>query len=185
MAGDWSQVVCIASGPSLTVEDCEAVRQWRDPEAGRRVIAVNRCFEIAPWADALYAMDRAFWTVYRAQVRAVFAGKLYCRHAGIAGVQRYAGMKPLQSNSGAAAIELAVHLGAKRIVLLGYDAKYQGERRHWHADHPKPLGNAGSVKKWPAHFERIAKTVRAEIVNASRDTAIKAFPVVDLESALV
>ena len=36
------------------------------------------------------------------------------------------------SNAGYQAINLAVHLGAKRIVLLGYDMKVDGNRTNWH-----------------------------------------------------
>ena len=53
-------VVCIATGPSLTVEQCETVRQWRERD-GCRVIAINDAYLLAPWADALYFADVRWW----------------------------------------------------------------------------------------------------------------------------
>src|SRR5690348_256930 len=59
LRGRWtgSHVVCIASGPSLTADQCEQVRKWRQEETQeqekRRVIVVNTTYQIALWADAL------------------------------------------------------------------------------------------------------------------------------------
>ena len=52
--------VCIASGPSLTLEQCEIVRQWRERD-GCRVIVVNDAYLLAPWADAMYFADVRWW----------------------------------------------------------------------------------------------------------------------------
>jgi hypothetical protein len=94
--GRWrgATVVCIASGPSLTADDCEAVRRWRvDAGAGtrqegsgdasgeqgstRRVIAVNNSFERAPWADAIYGCDRKWWVRYAKPVRKICTGEFW------------------------------------------------------------------------------------------------------------
>lgn len=88
-------------------------------------------------------------------------------------------------NSGAGAMALAERFGARRIILLGYDCKISGGKTHWHGDHPKPLGNAGSVGKWPAQFADMAGQLgHVDIVNATRDTALKHWPEVSLEQAL-
>ena len=54
--------VCIASGPSLTPEDVQAVKEWRDAGKGK-VIVVNTTFRAAPWADAMFAMDAKWWPI--------------------------------------------------------------------------------------------------------------------------
>jgi hypothetical protein len=83
-------------------------------------------------------------------------------------------------------------------VLFGMDSKWWKEyhkevdsvftgRKHWHADHPKPLGNGASIKKWPGYFADVAKNARRqgiEILNASRSTALTCFPRVTLEDVL-
>lgn len=70
--------------------------------------------------------------------------------------------------------------------MLGYDCKHAADgKRHWHGDHPKGLGNAGSVGKWPAQFRDVAQRLHGvEIVNATRDTALTIWPQVPLEEAL-
>ncbi|HWI12242.1 MAG TPA: hypothetical protein VNU48_12990 [Burkholderiaceae bacterium] len=63
-------VVILASGPSLTVEQCEQVQVWCKSAGGaggagaeqmRRCIAINTTFRRAPWADVLYACDAPWW----------------------------------------------------------------------------------------------------------------------------
>src|SRR3954471_17375074 len=54
-----STVLCVACGPSLTREDVEACR-GRLP-----VLVVNDAYQLAPWADALYAADDHWWHAHR------------------------------------------------------------------------------------------------------------------------
>lgn len=128
-------------------------------------------------------MDRQFWDVYGREVReSGFAGALVTCQA-LAGLQRI----PTEGvgNSGAGAVMLAARRGARRVVLLGYDCQYDGKRKHWHADHKRPLGNAGSVAKWPDQFRGLARYLGGvEVLNASRATALDCFPRVTLEEAL-
>ena len=180
-------VVCIASGPSLTAEDVEMVKQWRGDR--RSVIVANATFRAAPWADAMYAMDRKFWDVYRSEIVQVFQGLKYC---GTCLPATYGAMYVMphemttHGNSGAACVSLAVHCGAKRVIMLGFDCQHDGKKTHWHDDHPSPLGNARTVNKWPAKFRALAARIgaKAEVVNASRRTALTMFPRVDLAEAL-
>lgn len=180
-------VVVIASGPSLTAEDCEAVRA-----AGLPTFVTNTTFLRCPWADVLVAFDSKWWKTYRAEVGAVFKGRQF-RCAG----QRFTpGERPPAAllkfrgfgNSGTAAISLAALAGARRVVLLGCDAQFSGGQSHWHGDHPEGLSNARSVARWPAKFEQVAAYAKAkgcEVVNASRETALTCFPRVDLEAELL
>lgn len=70
--------------------------------------------------------------------------------------------------------------------MLGYDCKFADDgRRHWHGDHPKGLGNAGSVDRWPSQFKDVSLRLKhLQIVNATRDTALTYWPKVSLEDAL-
>ena len=184
----WHTVFCLASGPSLTPEDCEAVRAWRSQEEGRGVIVTNTTFRAVPWADALYAMDEVWWRFHRREVADCFRGELFS-HGHRPGVVRvrhpYLGAQG--QNSGAGAIAVAHRFGARRAYLLGYDCQHTGGRTHWHGDHAKGsgVGNAGSVDSWPAQFKDLLRFVPGlEIINCSRATALSVFPRASLEDVL-
>lgn len=180
---EWAEVVCIASGPSLTAGDVELVRQWLLAAPGRAVIVTNTTYQLCPWATALYAMDRAWWDVYQDDVKQKFPGKTFTAVRGCYYVQ--AAGSEHGGNSGIGAIYLAVAKGARRVMLLGYDCKADAGKKHWHADHPKPLKNAGRIKDWPAMFSKAAADLAAvSIVNCSRSTALQCWPVVSLEDGL-
>lgn len=53
-------MVCIACGPSLTLEQLEMIRAARERDA-IRVIVVNDNYLVAPWADLCYFADRKWW----------------------------------------------------------------------------------------------------------------------------
>lgn len=138
-------------------------------------------------------MDGAWWEVHHAEVARTFRGE---RFSSCATSSRY-GMKRLggdghrfnpQGNSGAAAILLALLMGARRVVLLGYDCQHTGGRAHWHGDHPPgTAGNAGirTLRKWPGQFRAVAKQAGAvPIINCTRETALDVFPRGELEQAL-
>lgn len=128
-------------------------------------------------------MDRDWWKVHRGEVE-TFEGELISPHPNCFGARRVA-VGIAYRNSGAGAIALAAHFGATRIILLGYDCQKTEGKAHWHGDHPRGLGNAGSVAKWPAQFQKLAQDYRGlDIVNATRHTALTCFPLVQLEYAL-
>lgn len=181
----WSVVVCIASGPSLTVEDCAAVKTWREVSGveGRAVICTNTSFRLAPWADVLFAMDRAWWYEHMPEVKRRFSGELAALNQAAHDVVPWR-IKDYR-NSGAAAVALAIKRGASRVILLGYDLQYTGGRRHWHGDHPACLGNADRITTWPAQFARLRQDYPSiDIINCSRETALTVFPRADLQVTL-
>ena len=122
--------------------------------------------------------------MYGKEASATFEGNRYtarCDDRHCEKVQFYC-----SENSGAGAISLADLFGARKIILLGYDCKYDDDgKRHWHGNHPKELGNAGSLPKWFGHFDDIAKRVtHCNVINATRDTALTMWPRIPLEEAL-
>lgn len=129
-------------------------------------------------------MDRSWWEVYWREVARVFKGRKVCHFRNEFGADRV--RFPHGGNSGAGAISLAAHLGARRIVLLGYDCQHAPDgRRHWHGDHPKQLRNAGAVERWPEQFRAVRDRLSGvEIINASRASALDMFPRADLEDVL-
>jgi hypothetical protein len=163
---NWDRCFVIASGPSLTEEDIEIVRNM-----DVKVIVTNDTWRIVPWADVLFFHDRKWWNHYKDEID--FKGEIVT-WIDVKDPRVTRERIKAYGNSGAGAISLAVHYGCKWIGLLGVDCQYDDDKRHWHGDHPKPLGNARSVKKWHSQFANIP-VGDVEVVNYSRNTALTCF----------
>lgn len=179
--------VCLASGPSLTPDDVETVREWRKGSEDRVVIVANTTFRIAQWADAVFAMDRKWWEFHYVEVVEKFDGRrLTTANLGTEyNVEKLA----VQSyrNSGAGCVSVAVSQGARSIALLGYDCMPDDGKTHWHGSHPVGLSDAKTIKVWPLIFDRLAKDMKrngVDVVNASRRTALKCFDRGDIAELL-
>lgn len=85
-------------------------------------------------------------------------------------------------NSGYQAMNLAVQLGAKKIILIGYDMSTNGQS-HWHGEHPSNV--RPPVESFIPHFESFnAEKYGVEIINCTPDSKLIAFPMMELEVAL-
>lgn len=174
--------VCIASGPSLTQEDCELV-------AGLPTIVVNNSWKMVSNPAAVhFAGDRAWWDNHHKTMPRE-GRECYTRSATAARVYNlklFVGL-PGKFNSGQKAIELAAHLGATEVILVGYDCSVKNGL-HWHGQHAGVgLKNPGtnSVREWHGEFlEMITKVKLPPVINASRTTELKCFPIMSLEDAL-
>lgn len=168
--------------------------------AGRaRVLVINDSWRAAPWADLLYACDDNWWNHHRGAPG--FLGQKWTQDARAAerwrlrfiasraepGLCRDPAAIHQGGTSGYQALNLALHLGARRILLLGYD--YRGA--HWFGQHPAPLTNARD-DEWPARaavFDRAALDISRfwpgiEVINCSPVSRIGAFPKGDLADVL-
>ena len=184
-------VVCLGGGPSLTAEDVAAVR------SRAVVVAINDVYKLAPWAEVLYAADAKWWKWHHGAPS--FPGMKFTLQPEAA---RWPGVQVLQNtgergletaptglrtgrNSGYQAINLAVHLGATRVLLLGYDMGPDGTKTHWFGDHPDKAPSPYAV-----FLERFGdlvvplRQVGVEVINCSRRTALTTFPRLTLEEAL-
>jgi hypothetical protein len=177
-----STVVCIASGPSLLAADVERCR-------GLRVLAVSNAIALCPWADAHYAADCKWWDWHEDLANAPHPPKFsvsgivkrkYFRTiqhliiAGSVGLDYRPTHVMTGGHSGYTAINLAMHLGARRIILLGYDMQRgpQGEE-HFFGDHPDRTHLAYTARcKAYASLLRYLTPRGISIVNATRETAI-------------
>ncbi len=188
--------VAIASGPSLSQADIRTVQIARG-EGRCKVAVINRTWELAPWADLLYASDARWWdSEFNPGAR--FNGEKHtlsastARRLGIQGSQASASWSndPARVFSGGLSgiqlINLLAHR-ADRVVLLGYDMQYQGARRHWHSDYDSARGfpNVPNLADQLRHFDEIARGCPIPILNATRQTALTQFPRVTLNQVLV
>lgn len=133
-------------------------------------------------------MDKQWWDQHRHEVAEKFKGERISSNPIPVnwGVKRMPPGFKAYGNSGAGAVSLAVHSGARRVVMLGYDCQHTDGKTHWHGSHPKGLGDAGSINKWPAKFRQLAADVlpKADIINASRVSALDMFHRESLEACV-
>lgn len=187
-------VVCLGCGPSLTPEDVAYCR-------GRAlVVAINDAWRLAPWADALIASDAAWWCHYKGVP--AFEGLKYAmepaagKYPGVT-VLRNTGDRGLETdptglrtgrNTGAAAINLAIHFGASRVLLLGYDMGAKTEARsHFFGAHPRGLRGNSPYALFRTMIETMVEPIRLagiRVVNCSRETSLTCFPRQPLREAL-
>lgn len=186
--------ICLGGGPSLTAADVAACR------GHGTVIAINDAYRLAPWADLLYACDDKWWhwhhgvpdfpgrkfalEPWRSATR--FPDVTILKHTGVKGLELTGGALRTGKNSGYQAINLAVHLGAVRILLLGYDLQYGAKgQSHWFGEHPD--GAQPPVQTFVPYFTTLVAPLAArgiEVINCSRQTALTCFPQQALETAL-
>jgi hypothetical protein len=183
-------VVCVATGPSLTVEDVDYVRGKADA-----VIAINDAFRLAPWAEVMYGCDAKFYYWHWEKGLKNFAGLKFSLDSE---AKRYPGVQVLRNtgetgleldpsgirvgrNSGYQAINVAVHLGAKKVVLLGYDM--QGD--HYFGSHPDKSKPPFAICL--ERFKTLVEPMRdagVDIVNCTPNTALTCFPCAPLRETL-
>lgn len=169
---------------------------------GRRTIAINSSVFSAPFVDFCFFGDRRWFVEHRTAVLASTA-RLVTNSPSVRD-ERVHEMKkvkpppgivddpqtlPMLWTSTAPAMNLAVHLGAKRIVLLGLDGNFARDGRiHHHAEYdrfPAPPNN------WQAmQFESLgycAKPLRdrgIEVVNTSLNSSVPYWKRKPLEECL-
>lgn len=88
-------------------------------------------------------------------------------------------------NSGGSAINIAYHLGAKKIVLVGFDMRRVNGEKNFHNDHKEQQHNPfrRHLKGFPI-IAKDAKRLGLEIINATPGSAIDSFPITTLENVL-
>jgi hypothetical protein len=196
-AGLWAgrAAFILGGGPSLRGFDVDRLR-------GRgAVIGVNNAaLDLAPWADLLFfadGMDR--WYGWNRNRLHLFQGDLIVTRTQVPPPHdprlRRLIFDPKQALSrdpavlagfcgGSSAINLAHLLGARVIVLLGFDMRSNG---NWHDLHRLPsLPDQHRAKFIPA-LERMAPELDRDgclVLNATPGSALRCFPEADIEELL-
>ncbi|MDX1489732.1 MAG: hypothetical protein R3332_00445 [Pseudohongiellaceae bacterium] len=164
---DGETVAVLGAGPDMTKELAETAK-------GSKTIAVNRAVKFAPWADMFVALDphHPFW---KEADNVGFTGKrvcgVECDIDALYGGMFYEKVKISQvhtidiRNNALAAIRIAALMGAKKIVLLGFDPE-RYEETHAHT------GFFGLVQG----LNQIIDELRATGIEIDRKDSEKQFP---------
>lgn len=200
---------------SIVPETIQQFREYGDylyPIHNDRVIGVNVGAFLGDWVDVAYWGDSDTYTDYKAYFDA-FSG-LKVSSAGKFSDNRFKSIKFLHrnmtkgitktrsqiswssKNSGASAINLAYHLGATRIYLLGFDMYHSpGGRMHFHTGYPdksktpttkqlkqgkrhprrKPMQSFNRHLKGWGLVAKDAERLGVEIINVNLKSGINAF----------
>jgi hypothetical protein len=180
----------------------------------KHVIGINAAYLIGNWIDFVLFGDYGFYTKNEEALLKYPKTVISCceersfkkLHSAIKYVKRNRRqargltidnpyMISWNGNTGAAGINLAVLMGAKKIYLLGFDMKLdESKYQHWHSEY-KSFENRGKFtqpKKLPFrnhlpgfnYIHKNAKKHGIEIINVSPDSAITEFPKVSLKDLL-
>jgi hypothetical protein len=169
----------------------------------KHVIGVNMAFTIGDWMDIVFFGDNGFFLRYQEQLANYPGLRVTCTGQTsvnvpwmkvlekdtehVRGISRIPGKISWNKNSGAAAINLAAHTGAKRIILLGFDMNLnENKNQHWHDIYQRgKIEEEKDRRRTAATFERHlkgfaqiafdARVLGIEILNASPTSEIKEF----------
>lgn len=188
-------VYIVGGGPSLLEHDLSKIHS-------KRVIGVNQAYKLGQWVDICWYGDKQW---YPSQMPAIngYRGLIAtCSHEAQAH-RRYKRVKYVgrgkqagicsdrrthiawNGNSGASAINVAYWLGAKKVVLLGFDAQLPVDKRkgktHWHSDYKKKIdkktGNlVDNYKQYLRYWPTVAKEAEKlglEVVTTTKDSGLK------------
>lgn len=187
-------VYLIGGGPSLETFNWDTLKT-------KKVIAINKSFKYVPWATAIYWTDARFYTWYKKEIDELTCHKYTISHGAPYnekvnvikkgkrhGLEKDPRLIAHGDNSGYAAINLAYHMGAKKIILLGYDMGMSGTKSHFHDGYPvKPTRKEIYMQRFIVSFPHIANDLKAEgikIYNTSKVSPLECFPKITIEESL-
>ncbi|MFZ1059280.1 MAG: hypothetical protein WAP47_08810 [Candidatus Rokuibacteriota bacterium] len=183
----------IAGGPSLAGFDWSRL-------AGRKVLAINSSILSYPGANVCFFGDARWWMWNAGKVKAAFTGPVFtCSEIADPRVFNLIKAKPapyvsadpaavtMQRTSLTAAMNLAVHFGCHRLVLMGADMKAdQDGRAHHHPEHPIPQ-IPGCWEKQMTELRHVAVALRdlgVDVINSSMVSRIDWWPKQPIEELL-
>lgn len=193
----------VGGGPSVAAQRPERLR-------GRNVIVINSSYEIAPFAQYLFFGDNRWHEEHRNRPDFVALRQSGCEIVTVSEpangfyLRKLERITPTGNHNGLTldgkglssqrtsfqgAINLAVMLGAKRLVLLGLDGKRADDgKSHHHTPHRWPLKPGDVV--WQAQKTQLCfavaplKSLGVETFNACPDSAFDFWPFRPLDAFL-
>ena len=194
--------VVIGTGPSLTQEQIDKVSHLRK-------FGVNRAFEFG--VDVLVGCNIAFWDHYWPQIKDLpcdkwttrpeldgkYDGLNYIREEWIDGLSTDKDYIAAHHGSGPQAVNIAYHYGCEKIILIGWDMRFNGKvnrrtftgKRHYFGEddltknHWPMTGPGGECEGLIREMETIhPEDYGIEIINCTPGSAMRCFPMDDLDN---
>lgn len=127
------------------------------PIHGKHIIGINAAFRLGRWVDIMFFGDGHYYFNNKQDLDAFPNLRVTCNSnvnkptlpqikytprdgTHLFGLTEKKNMVSWNKNSGACAISLAHKLGAKRIILLGFDMMTSPNgQQHWHGEYPSSL----------------------------------------------
>lgn len=191
----WQGETCyiVAGGPSLAGFDFSRLD-------GRKVIVINSSVFSYPAAPVLFFGDARWWVWNCKRVKEVFEGHIFTASEVNDGrvrnlvkktppphISADRGSVMMQRTSLSAAINLAIHFGSPRLVLLGADQQAAPNgRTHHHEPHPIPQMRGC----WDVQIKELrlvadaVKELGVEVINTSLQSRIDWWPKQPIEELL-
>lgn len=185
-------IYIVGGGTSLKGFNFELLRD-------KTVIAVNKAFMSLPFAQVLYWSDTRFFEWHGKEIGDFQGIKVTCRpqpkrsdvinllNTGKTGLETMSYGIRDGGNSGYAAINLAYHLGAKKIVLLGFDMQTNGKETHWHEGYTSTADTSTMERLMIPNFDTIVEPLekrKVKVYNASPISKLTCFQKISIEEAL-
>lgn len=197
--GDYAGavVVIVGNGPSLAgVSPAEV--------AGHHLIAINSACRwaspVAQATDVLFFHDNS-WNENHPALADAWPGGIItsnryaaarlaprARRLDVTALTEAVRVHPdaTHASSGHTAAALAAAMGARRVVLVGFDGRMRAGRSQWHDDYREPDDTVYRDRMLPGWVDLVPGLARigCEVVNATPDSAIAAAPFLPLPAAL-
>jgi len=192
----------LGGGPSLMDVDLTPIHD-------RCVIGVNNAFFLGDWVDICWFGDLKWYRWHKEKLKSLSHRIIaHCnkrddmqkipwlhsmRREKPQGIETRPGCISWNECSGLSAINLAYHLGANPIVLLGFDMRVIGNKKNYHDEHVKmgdPLTAEKAGERYKIYLkqcqpiENDAQKLGVKIINCTPGSAIEVWPIMSLQKYL-
>lgn len=187
----WNKTVLILGGGPSLLDLIDVVEQKLPLSPDYAVIAINEAIYCSLYADILFFRDLS-WFYGNRDIVGTWKGTVISSTASSFYPKNVKVMKTSHCNDflvggdtirygrsgGHLALSLAINLGAKQCVLLGFDCRTVNGRSHFHDKHSNAIDITYKKDFLPAWegWGDAARRAGVEVVNATPDSAILEFP---------
>lgn len=189
------QFIMCGTGPSLTPEVIELLRQYKNKYI---IFGINDSYRAIDFLDEHYACDGRWWNVWGSDLRSKYPDlSCWCHEnkgTEYKAIKINGAWKPDLSvdpkiihfghNSGYQALNIAFLMGGVKFILVGYNMQKVNNLNHYFGNHENGLKNNSPYDKFISSFDTISNKYKEMIVNCTTDSALKMFRLAELKDEL-